>query len=639
VTGFRASAEPAAPKIGRALLLNLAVIGLAAAGALFLLLNAAIQNSFAAVEDQQFANHLARVADYQKNSLHSLAARAKDWGIWDDSYVYAQGFGKEFERANVNAESFANALVDGLAIVQARGPERKDAGETATVRGSHAYAFDRATGEAMPGLARQLDRLVANPAFARKMARDGSVATFVALDGRVYTLAGVEIHRSDGSGTAPGYLVFIQKFDSRELSEAVQLPARLDLETRTAEVAIEKGDDLVTLAVPLPGMDGKPVAAIDLKVKRPLLATARALLLLAFGGTLALILMLMLVLNRRIGTLVVTPIERLHAHVGHIRATGELRALEERPPPNELGALQEEFNRMATELQSLRGQLESQSFMLGKTQSAAGLMHNLRNSLSPVRVILETLEREAGAPLPPLSGRALAELASDATEPARREKLAAFLAAAHDQANAKGAAQRQQVREAARNLMSALAAIDTAQKDRGDVRYDERCDLGALLSHAGNIARFAGGGAIGVETSAQGPIAASGNRVLLGQILENLVTNAVEAVHESGRGDGVVLLRALADEVPGQCRIVITDNGAGFDEDTARRLFERGFSTRTEKQGGLGLHWCANIVKAMSGDLMLDSPGKGLGARATIVLPLWQEPALANPAAAGGARP
>ncbi|MDQ2879195.1 MAG: histidine kinase, partial [Pseudomonadota bacterium] len=50
------------------------------------------------------------------------------------------------------------------------------------------------------------------------------------------------------------------------------------------------------------------------------------------------------------------------------------------------------------------------------------------------------------------------------------------------------------------------------------------------------------------------------------------------------------------------------------------QLFQRGFSTRAHKSGGLGLHWCANSMLAMGGSLALESEGAGRGAVAVLTL-------------------
>ena len=65
----------------------------------------------------------------------------------------------------------------------------------------------------------------------------------------------------------------------------------------------------------------------------------------------------------------------------------------------------------------------------------------------------------------------------------------------------------------------------------------------------------------------------------------------------------------------------IRDDGEGFDSAAGATLFQRGFSTRAHKSGGLGLHWCANSMNAMQGSLRLESEGLGRGAVAVLTLP------------------
>ncbi|MDH2375550.1 ATP-binding protein, partial [Cobetia sp. 3AK] len=62
--------------------------------------------------------------------------------------------------------------------------------------------------------------------------------------------------------------------------------------------------------------------------------------------------------------------------------------------------------------------------------------------------------------------------------------------------------------------------------------------------------------------------------------------------------------------------------------------FQRGFSTRKNRSGGLGLHWCATSMMAMGGALRLESEGWGKGARAVLTLQRAQAPAQAPEIAA-----
>jgi len=87
-----------------------------------------------------------------------------------------------------------------------------------------------------------------------------------------------------------------------------------------------------------------------------------------------------------------------------------------------------------------------------------------------------------------------------------------------------------------------------------------------------------------------------------------------------GYGTGGGCIAVSVDESEGRTCIAIRDDGEGFAADRAPTLFQRGFSTRKDKSGGLGLHWCANSMAAMQGSLKLESEGPGMGAVAKLSL-------------------
>ena len=107
--------------------------------------------------------------------------------------------------------------------------------------------------------------------------------------------------------------------------------------------------------------------------------------------------------------------------------------------------------------------------------------------------------------------------------------------------------------------------------------------------------------------------------MILSQVIGNLIGNAAEAVAATGSDSGSigVSIHQAGDIVT----VHIRDDGEGFDAATGATLFQRGFSTRAHKSGGLGLHWCANSMTAMGGALRLESEGRGRGAVAILTLP------------------
>ena len=103
----------------------------------------------------------------------------------------------------------------------------------------------------------------------------------------------------------------------------------------------------------------------------------------------------------------------------------------------------------------------------------------------------------------------------------------------------------------------------------------------------------------------------------LGSLLDN-------ALRYTGRA-GVVTIAVTRHE--NRCRIVVTDNGEGFDPAIVHQLFERfyrGDSSRTADGAGsgIGLTIAKAIVQAHQGQLLGHSEGPGRGARFEIKLPI-----------------
>jgi signal transduction histidine kinase/HAMP domain-containing protein len=118
-----------------------------------------------------------------------------------------------------------------------------------------------------------------------------------------------------------------------------------------------------------------------------------------------------------------------------------------------------------------------------------------------------------------------------------------------------------------------------------------------------------------------------------GQVLTNLVLNAVAHGFPDGRSGTIVVRARLIDAH--HVEIVFVDDGAGISEDIQRRVFDPFFTTRRTQGGtGLGLHIVYNLVtRQLGGRITLTSaPGRGTTFRITLPLHAPREALADGPA-------
>jgi len=180
---------------------------------------------------------------------------------------------------------------------------------------------------------------------------------------------------------------------------------------------------------------------------------------------------------------------------------------------------------------------------------------------------------------------------------------------------------------------------------RGAEREIEPLDLGALATEALKLLRAAIPSNITIKTRLEpcGPV--RGDPIQLHQLLVNLMTNAAQAMGESGGTielslEPVQVDREEADQTPGlmsgpYVRLVVSDTGPGIPPELRERVFEPFFTTKeTGKGSGLGLAAVHGIVQSHMGAITL-AEKEGPGASFVVLLPEDQEAQLiADPAPA-----
>ncbi len=601
--------------LGARLVLILTGVGLAGACAITLLLASVITPNFNRLEVRSVDAHVERTRAVLAEFASKVASAVRDYGDWNASYDYLAHPTPAFERESFSQLAMANLDVSGMAYL---------ANDRRVVIARWIDANRRDD----PAMRERFTGALARVDFARVLRARHSASFYLRLGPEVAAVAVARVRRSDGTGAPRGLVVMARRITAHQLSDQLQLAADIQLTHAGDAVTIQRQHATMRLAVPIPGPDGHAVATTVFSVPRDVSLLGQRMLMLAAAGTTVLLLLVLLVLRGTISRQVLLPLHRVERHMQMVRQSGSLGLLDEERRNDEIGSLGRSFNSMLRQLKDLREQIEVQSFALGKSESAVAVMHNVRNALNPISTILSQGVAQPSAIDRATLDRAVAELARDGLSPERRRKLADFVAAAVE---AEAAAREAQVRElhVGRESMAHVLEIISQQQRQAHERPTlERCDVMELIARNATIARYGNNGSITFSyPTAPCPVLA--NCVILSQVIGNLFSNAAEAIAASGAPAGRISVAVSCGDV---VEVAIRDTGEGFDPEVGRTLFQRGYSTRAHKSGGLGLHWCANSMVAMEGSLRLESEGWGQGASAVLTLKIPTEAVLAKAA-------
>ncbi|MES2441389.1 MAG: CHASE4 domain-containing protein [Pseudomonadota bacterium] len=591
--------------LGAKLVLILTGVGLLGAAAMTLLLASVITPSFNQLERDAVNGHVERTRATLGEFASKVKTTALDYGNWNDSYEYMGKPNKAFEEDSFAASAMVNLGVEGMAYV-------RDDRSIVIIRW-----LDLKTQADMPAKRAELAAAVKSVDYDRAL-KDGNSASFYLKLGDTLAAIGVaRVRRTDGSGDPRGYVVMARVLSSAQVGNLLQLTARLDLAHPVSDVTVTPHEKSLAIAVPILGDSGKPVATAAYEVPRDLSTLGRRMLLLAVVASVLLLIVVLVVLRRMITRLVINPLNRVERHMGVVRSSGALGLLTEKPRRDEIGSLVTSFNSMLRQLKDLREQLEVQSFTLGRSESAVAVMHNVRNALNPISTVLSQGLGRSPALDRTIVDKALSELAAGDVPEVRRQKLVAFLAAAMHAVDEEREDRKRQIEIGRGALHHVLEIIGQQQEVANERPALDACDITDLVAQNATIARYSGESSIAFSFPSK-PHWVLGNRVILSQVIGNLFSNSAEAITATGRASGSISV--AIHEREDRVEIVIRDDGEGFDPETVPTLFQRGFSTRAHKSGGLGLHWCCNSMLAMDGTLELQSEGKGHGARAVITL-------------------
>jgi len=385
----------------------------------------------------------------------------------------------------------------------------------------------------------------------------------------------------------------------RELFSSGLLPTRA-VPAVFREVVLERANDFIhresvgkfgylVVSVPIslerwrePGIVSIPLASRQREIEQELGSLNQTVLLLALFFSLG-----AAAVSYSLARRIFEPINRLTSATRQI-ARGDFAVRLSTDSRDEIGSLFEGFNRMASDLESLRRQEERANKLEAWAEMARQVAHEVKNPLTPIQLSTEHLRRVAGDP-----NVDFAAVLKSCTETILRQVRA--------------------LRQISLEFLTFASPAPIAP---------EPTELGRLVRET--LSPYAEspppGVSVAIRVAPDLPVVRLDRR-LIQRTLVNLMENALAALN----GEGRVSVDVGRAEPPdpsdrGWVEVAVRDSGVGIDPKLRERVFEPYFSSRPEGSG-LGLAIARKVAEDHGGTIELTSE-LGRGTRVRLRLPV-----------------
>ncbi|HNP63411.1 MAG TPA: CHASE4 domain-containing protein [Woeseiaceae bacterium] len=603
-------------KVSLTLLLLIAVFVLIS----YFILRVVIAPAFDDLEMAAAKSDMRRAEAALRADIKNLEAITADWAPWDDIYYYVSGQNPSFEKSNLDRPTLVNLDLDIMAIYAT----------------NQQFVWGQILVDGDEVAINTLEILNPRRPSSMKLTEHHSdtdqTLGFVRTGLGLMIISSRPILRSDDSGPVAGALVMGQLLDAPHL-ETIRERTEVDINWTAwdadrdslTDAGFKRSDTSIVASQVLNDIYGQPALVLETRSPRRISQLGSrtinmATMLVIVAGALICTFMWIMLRN-----MVLRPIEQLENHINTLRKSGDLSRQIVMPRNDEIGSLARQFNSMTTEVNDARQSLLEQSFKAGKADTAAEIMHNIRNAMTPMINGLERIRKSFTVAENLRVDEAVRELGNPDCPQERKEKFLEYISASFEHLKSVGANAIKDLNVVSAQAKQIEGIISDQEKFANVAPLAEVLQIAEVLEEATHVIPKDKVG--NVEVVVDNGIEkrrVRAYRIGLLQVMGNLVLNAYESIKRSGTPDGKITLAAV-EEMVGDSRMIkvtVRDNGGGFDLATRDQIFRRGYTSKAAGEfAGLGLHWCANAVASMGGKLSAESEGHGRGAAFHVLLP------------------
>jgi two-component system, OmpR family, sensor kinase len=580
-------------------------------------LGALLQPAFERIEKQGVQDQKARVKHALSEFETSLQNATLDYAVWDDMYDYAEDRNPGFEHETLSPISHMNNAIDYRGIVRMDG----------TVIWSSEVDLSKV--KLLPAESEAMKAVLTESAFFQRATTEKKTITYVRAKRGVYLLTTALIVKSDESGAPRGFIVNGVLLNKKSLSDTLQVNVTLNLapSTDAAAAVIDApgnavstiGKSATTTKIGLFGLRKDLLATVDFATARSITAAGSSAILSASIAVVLAILALVALLSIGLRQITVRRLQMLEIYVRNFRTGGVVLQPNLTVGSDEIASLANQFQTLSEQLGEAEEQLQQRSYLQGKADSAAGMLHNVRNALAPVRVMHEKWLRDETLPYRTNMQKAVAELSKPDIDAARRNSLEQFLVTAARTIAVSSDGRLLEMEEVKASIDQIAEILGSYNFDTSSTNAGDEIDFAQVARQQFKVLSARDVDPIEFAMPDAMPTVL-GNRVHLGQVLGNIFVNAHEAMVAANASPMQIVIAWDIAVKSDQVMIRISDNGDGIAAGNIDQVFQRGYSTRNHKAGGLGMHWSANAMRAMGGGITLESDGAGQGT--TVILTL-----------------
>ncbi|SPD74923.1 putative Integral membrane sensor signal transduction histidine kinase [uncultured Desulfobacterium sp.] len=609
----------------------------------YIVLKKVVYPRFVELEDSEAKKDIQRCVQAIEGNIHHMDSLCHDWSSWDDTYEFILDRNKGYIKSNLAADTFVSNGSNMICLFNTKG--ELVWGE---IRDPKSGGLIELSGFSLPEFSKNHPYLF--------LGQKGSHSVDTAARGIIMTGHGPmmvcsrQILTTNNEGPSRGWVIMGKFLDQEAVDSLVEqthvkfcfwslknrglIPdeGNKSFEKITPEnpIHIENcSNDFLHVYTVFSDISGGSGILLMADVARDITKKGRATTQIASLSAVSMGVIILAALLVSLQLIVLMPITRLKKHVIKIGKSNDLSERVEVQSKDEIGRLGLEFNSMAEKLAAARTRLIEQSYKSGIAEMAAGILHNIRNILNPMSGQIAAIwDKLSNAPLANIE-RAAEELNGEGLDVHREQSLVRYIRLGSVNLT-------KLIREAAeqiQKLKNHISQIEEILSHQDRLSRAERAieslRLTEIMREAVNLMPQNLQSAALIEVNpdiAQLP-AILGERIVLIQVFSNLLNNAAESIIRFGGNPGKISIDArLEDSVNKKfIRTEIRDNGEGFDQSSMTRLFERNFSKKGLESSGIGLHWCANVVSAMGGEISAQSDGIGKGAGVHLRMPVAME--------------